>query len=52
MLFRSKRPVLSDALVIQAQTGVDARAWGYSDEDISRVRAAFDLPSDDVAEAS
>lgn len=44
-----KKPTLTDALALQGVLGLDARVWGYSDDDIARVRAAFDAPADDSA---
>lgn len=40
-----RRPTLSDALALKGAIGLDARVWGYSDEDIARVAAAFATPS-------
>lgn len=40
-----RRPTLADALAMQGALDLDARVWGYTDEEIARVGAAFAAPA-------
>lgn len=42
-----RRPGLARALEIQVLTGIPATAWGYTDAELARLRAAFAPASGD-----